>query len=143
MFYLGANAALRSSRCAVPGYEVLRCDGSGVVNGGIGMRKCAQDEAVGIRVYDHAWTDLFRPNHRDGGEEGGGRVGSYEGAVDVEAILEEDEGGVGVACGKRGGDEGREGGRDVWGGFGAEEEVVVRRKVFGGEVRDGGADWGG
>ena len=107
------------------------------------MRKGADEEAVGVRVDDCAGVGFFGADHGDGGEEGGGWVGGLEGEVDVEAVLEEDEGGVGVGWGQGGGDEGRGGGGDVRGGFGAEEEIVVGGEVFLGDVGDGGADWVG
>lgn len=105
------------------------------------MREGADEEAIWVRVDDYAGGDFFGADHGDCGEERGGGVRGLEGEVDVEAVLEEDERGVGVCWGEGGGDEGGEGGRDVRGGFGAEEEVVVGGEVFGGERGDGGTDW--
>jgi hypothetical protein len=66
--------------------------------------------------------------------------GGAEGAVDVEAVLEE-------WCGRvrrgRGGRGGMAGWRDVGCVFGGEHDVIVWWESFGRGVRDGGADWGG
>lgn len=64
----------------------------------------------------------MRAHEHDDGEDRVRRECGYEGALDVEPVLGEDEDGVG---GYSGGEEGGERGGDVGGVFGGDNEEVV------------------
>lgn len=67
-------------------------------------------------------------------------MGGEEGLFDVEAVLEEHEGGLRVGFWEGWGDEGGGGGGDVGDVFCGEEDEVVWGEGFLGDVGDGVAD---
>jgi hypothetical protein len=60
--------------------------------------------------------------------------------LDVEAILQEDEGCVCIVLGQRGQDEVDDCGRDIRNILGGEEDVIIWWEVFGSDAGDGFAD---
>lgn len=139
MQHVRRKRTLRHSPRGIQAHEVA---GPGVERGlrDRRVREAANEQAVLVVLDDVTRGGLGAADEADAAEDGGVRVGGVEGLLDVEAVLDEDEGCVGVVFGEGGGYEAGGGGWDVWDVFGCEDDVVVGWEVFFFEVRDCVAD---
>ena len=127
----------------VDGYKVLGEGlGTGFEGGGrVRQRKGRDEQSVTVVLHNVAWLGLCASNQTDAAQDDGVWEGSLEGLLDVEAVLDEDEGGVGVVRGEGGRDELGERGRDIGGVFCGKDYVVVWVQAFFFDIRNGVEDW--
>lgn len=107
------------------------------------MRERADEESIWLILDNMARGRFCTSNKGYAGKYDGPWVRFKKGLFDIQAILEQDQRCVTVVLWQSGSNQVKGGGSDVWYALGANNDIVIRGKIFGGDVRNSVANYDG